>query len=143
MNRENTVLFFKDLYKTLSAIPPKDAGILMTALFAEANGEQPVLKGSKIAEALFPMAADQMRRLEEYRSKQAAKRSKKEQSGTSTEQNRTNKEQNGSPYPYPSPSPLYIGRNQKVQKAFGFSTERTNVNYDDIVRERVRKEAEE
>ena len=147
MNREATVLFFKDLYKTLKALPPKDAGILMTALFAVANYDSPDLKGSKLAEAVFPIAVDQMNRLEEYRSKQAAKRNKKEQSGTNTEQKRTNAEQNGSPYPYPSPYPdIYKGvqRNPKIQKSMGFSTERTDVDYNEIAaRLRAEREAAE
>ena len=79
-NIESTVCFFKDLYKTLTAISKEDAGILMTALFAEANGEEPDFCGSVIASALFPMASDQMRRLEEFRKKKA-NRSKREQNG--------------------------------------------------------------
>lgn len=138
-NIESTVCFFKDLYKTLKAIPKEDAGILMTALFAEANGEEPDLSGSTIANALFPMASDQMRRLEEFRRKKA-NRSKQEQNGA----NGSKTEHRVAPYPYPNPYPdIYNGvqRNAKVQKAMGFSTERTDVNYNDIAKA-IREERE-
>ena len=139
-NIESTVCFFKDLYKTLTAISKEDAGILMTALFAEANGEEPDFCGSVIASALYPMASDQMRRLEEYRRKKA-NRSKTEQNGA----NRSKTEQTVAPYPYPNPYPdIYTGvqRNPKVQKAMGFSTERTDVNYNEIIAQRMREERE-
>lgn len=117
MNRESTVLFFKDLYKTLKVLPDEEAGVLMRALFAVANKEDPVLPKGSMAAAVYPLALDQMERLEEYRNKQAQKRisrnqteskeeqtrNKTEQTGNKTEQNGTNEEQNGSPYPCPYP----------------------------------------
>lgn len=127
MNREETVLFFKDIYRTLQAIPDADAGILMRALFAIANGEAPDLSGSVIAAGIFPIAADQMKRLEEYRRKQAAKRNKREQNGT-------NAEQNGSPYPYPYPRPNNITRNPKIH---GFANERDDVDRNALMWENI------
>ena len=117
--RETTVLFFKDIYKTLKVLPDAEAGLLMRALFAVANKENPVLPEGSMAAAVFPLAIDQMERLEEYRNKQAQKRigrnqtgskeeqtgNKTEQNGTDEEQNGTDEEQNGSPYPYPCPCP--------------------------------------
>lgn len=129
-NIESTVCFFKDLYKTLKNIPKEDAGILMTALFAEANGETPDFCGSALASALFPMASDQMLRLEAYRKKKA-NRNKLEQTGA----NGSKTEQTVAPYPSPYPSPVYIGRNKKVQNAFGFSTERTDVDYNELAKQ--------
>lgn len=134
-NIESTVCFFRDLYKTLTAISKEDAGILMTALFAEANGEEPDFCGSVIVSALFPMASDQMRRLEEFRRKKA-NRSKQEQTGA----NGSKTEQTVAPYPYPNPYPNNIYRNAKVQKAFGFSTERKDVDYNEIARQNYWKE---
>ena len=156
LNRADTVLFFKDLYKTLKGLPPKDAGILMTALFAVANNEQPDLKGSKIAEAIYPIAADQMLRLEEYRKTKAAagragglSKTKQteanvKQTEANVKQTEANAKQNEPPYPYPNPYPdIYKGvqRNPKVQKSMGFSTERTDVNYNEIAA-RIRAERE-
>lgn len=131
-NIDSTVCFFKDLYKTLTAISKEDAGILMTALFAEANGEEPDFCGSVIATALFPMASDQMRRLEDFRRKKA-NRSKTEQNGA----NGSKTEQTVAPYPYPN----NIQRNPKIQRSMGFSTERTDVDYNEIAR-RMREERE-
>lgn len=158
-NVESTVCFFKDLYKTLSAIPPKDAGILMTALFAEANGEEPDLKGSKLAEALYSMAADQMRRLEGYRKTKSEAgrkggvnsgqtRSKSKQNEADVKQTEANAKQNEPPYPFPYPSSKKdierkIDRNQKIQKAYGFGTERKNVNYNEIARQNYWKDGTE
>lgn len=146
-NRESTVLLFKDLYKTLSKISNEDAGILMKAIFAHVNGEAPDLGDSVVAGAIYPIIEDQVDRMEEYRSKQAAKRNKREQNGTRTEQKGTNAEQNGSPYPNPYPNPypdIYTGvqRNPRIQKAMGFSTERQDVNYDEIIARRMREERE-
>lgn len=109
MRRDETVLLFKDLYKTLSAIPAEDAGILMKALFAHANGLDPDgLDASPIAAALYIGLSDQMDRIEEYRNSQAAKRTKTEQTVSNDnkqEQTETNAEQITSPSPSPSPSP--------------------------------------
>ena len=133
-NIESTVCFFRDLHKTLQAISNEDAGILMKALFAHANGEEPVLDGSVIAKALYIGIADQVDRLDAFRKSKT--RSKKEQSGA----NGSKSPQTATPYPYPNPYPdIYKGvqRNAKIQKAYGFSTERKDVNYNDIVRERM------
>ena len=113
MSRESTVLFFKDLYKTLKVLPCEEAGVLMRALFAVANNEDPNLPEGSMAAAVFPLALDQMARLEEYRNKQAQRRAKtkvnqSEPEATEGEPERTEKnrtqtesEPNGSPYPYP------------------------------------------
>lgn len=118
MRRDETVLLFKDLYKTLAAISDADAGALMKALFAHANGMDPDgLDDSPIAAALYIGLSDQMDRIEEYRNSQAAKRIKSEQTETNDnklEQTETNEEQitspspspYPSPYPYPDPSPM-------------------------------------
>ena len=120
MRRDETVLLFKDLYKTLAAISNEDAGALMKALFAHANGLDPGgLDDSPIAAALYIGLSDQMDRIEEYRNSQAAKRIKSEQTETNDnklEQTETNEEQitspspspspYPSPYPYPDPSPM-------------------------------------
>lgn len=102
-NVDSTVCFFKDLHKTLSAMSDRDAGILMKALFAHANGEEAIgLNKAPIAAALYIGQADQMDRLNEYRRKKASgNKSKKEQSdpepeqsGSKTEQTETKAEQN-------------------------------------------------
>ena len=116
VRRDETVLFFKDIYKTLAAISDADAGALMKALFAHANGLDPEgLDSSPVAAALYIGMSDQMDRIEEYRNGQAAKRIKLEQTETNDnklEQTETDEEQitspspSPSPYPYPDPSPM-------------------------------------
>lgn len=137
-NIETTVCFFRDLFKTLDAIPDADAGILMKALFAHANGLEPDLKDSVIAKALYIGLADQVDRLDNFRKSKT--RSKKEQNGA----NGSKSPHSATPYPYPNPYPnIYTGvqRNAKVQKAMGFSTERTDTDYNEIAR-RMREERE-
>lgn len=137
-NIETTVCFFRDLFKTLEAIPDEDAGILMKALFAHANGLEPDLKDSVIAKALYIGLADQVDRLDNFRKSKT--RSKKEQNGA----NGSKSPHSATPYPYPNPYPnIYTGvqRNAKVQKAMGFSTERTDVDYNEIAK-RMREERE-
>lgn len=136
-NIETTVCFFRDLFKTLEAIPDEDAGILMKALFAHANGLEPDLKDSVIAKALYIGIADQVDRLDQFRKSKT--RSKKEQSGA----NESKSPHSATPYPYPNPYPNNIYRNAKVQKAFGFSTERKDVDYNEIARQNYWKEGAE
>lgn len=155
-NIESTVCFFRDLHKTLQAISNEDAGILMKALFAHANGEEPVLDGSVIAKALYIGIADQVDRLDAFRKskKDAGRlggimsgqtRSKMKQNEANVKQTEakwSNAEQNEPPYPNPYPD-IYKGiqRNPKVQRSMGFSTERTDVDYNEIAR-RMREERE-
>ena len=134
-NIESTVCFFRDLWKTLDAIPDEDAGILMRALFAHANGMEPDLKDSVIAKALYIGIADQVDRLDQFRKSKT--RSKKEQSGA----NESKSPHSSTPYPYPNPYPNNIQRNPKIQLSMGFSTERTDVDYNEIAR-RMREERE-
>lgn len=151
MTIESTVCFFRDLFKTLDAIPDADAGILMKAVFAHANGQEPDFKDSALAKALYIGIADQVDRLDQFRkTKQDAGRRGGIASGqtrSKTKQNeaeRSNAKQNEPPYPYPNPYPdIYKGiqRNAKVQRSMGFSTERTDVDYNEIAR-RMREERE-
>ena len=136
-NIESTVCFFRDLWKTLDAIPDEDAGILMRALFAHANGMEPDLKDSVIAKALYIGIADQVDRLDQFRKSKT--RSKKEQKGA----NESKPPHSSTPYPYPNPYPNNISRNPKIQRSMGFSTERKDVDYNEIFRQNFWKEGAE
>ena len=105
IERESTVLFFKDLYKTLAVISDEDAGILMKALFAHANDMDPEgLEESPIATALYIGIADQLDRLAAYRSMKAdAGRAGGQKS--KPKQTEADVKQTEPPYPYPSPYP--------------------------------------
>jgi len=120
IERESTVLFFKDLYKTLSVLSDADAGILMKALFAHANGlEHEGLEKSPMANLAYIGAADQMDRLENYRKNKAesgrvggskpkqtkANESKVKQTKANESEPERTEPPYPSPYPYPNPSP--------------------------------------
>lgn len=135
IERESTVLFFRDLHKTLRTLSDEDAGILMKALFAHANKTEPEgLEKSPIAAALYIGISDQIDRLEEYRAKKAisgkiggskpkqneANGSKTKQTEANGKQNRSKPEQSEPPYPSPSPypSPLYPSSHEEGGKRF-------------------------
>lgn len=133
---ESTVCFFRDLHKTLQALPDVDAGILMKALFAHANGDEPALEGSPIAQVLFIGISDQMDRLDAYRrskSRGGANRSKQEQTGA----NGCKPEHNGAPYtyPFPYPNPVYKTRAREKKDERG-------IDYEAAAREIFVKEAQ-
>lgn len=107
MKRAETIILFKDLHKTLAAISNEDAGALMKALFAHANGLDPdSLDNYPIAAALYIGLADQIDRIEEYRAGQATKRNKIEQTGTNDNKQEQSASPSPSPYPCPDPYPM-------------------------------------
>lgn len=119
--RDETVIFFKDMARTLNRLSDEEAGVLMKALFAYANGESTeCLERSDRADILFTVFSDQMDRMEEYRNKQASKRTKQEQNETNdnkVEQNETNDNKaeqttSPSPSPYPNPNPYPVDDSQ-------------------------------
>lgn len=134
-NNDTTVLFFKDLYKTLKAMPSDAAGVFMTALFAVANGEEPDLS-NPIAAGAFHLALDQMLRLEEHRKGKSAAgkagglksgeaRNETKQNEADAKQSEANAKQNEadtkqseppipSPYPTPSPDPSPVNKQPSV-----------------------------
>lgn len=114
MTKESTVLMFKDIRRTLEALPDADAGILMKALFAHADGLEPEgLEKSPLASLVYPILEDQMDRLAEYRQAKAeagrAGGIKSGQVRSKTKQNEANAKQSEPPYPspYPYPSRIY------------------------------------
>lgn len=126
---ETTICFFRDLYKTLQALPDEEAGILMKALFAHANGEEPDLR-TPMAKVLYIGIADQMDRLDEYRRKKTrGAGSKAEQKGA----NGSKTEQTAAPYPYPTPYPYPVIKN-------GGKKDERGIDYDAAAREMFVKE---
>ena len=116
MTKESTVMMFKDIRRTLEALPDADAWILMKALFAHADGLEPEgLEKSPLASLVYPILEDQMDRLAEYRqSKAEAGRAggiKSGQTRSKTKQNEANAKQSEPPYPSPSPYPYPVIKN--------------------------------
>ena len=105
---DKTVCFFLDLDKTLSRMSDEDAGILMKALFAHANGREPDLR-SDLVEIVYPIVEDQMDRLADFRRSKVRSRKEqttaKESKPPQTAANGSKTEQTPTPYPYPYPYP--------------------------------------
>ena len=154
----DTVAFFKTLRETLESLNDKDAGRLMKCLFAYDDGEDPdMAKASPVVKAIFPLVAEPLDRLTKMRMNKARpqtnrKRTANEpQTDSNADQTESKADQTDRIGAYHNHNhnhilnhPSYegnIGRNPKVQKAFGFSTERTDGDYDEIAR-RLREERE-
>lgn len=141
------ILLLIDSMEAIKDLPDREAGALIKALIKHTDGEDPE-KLPSMAKALYPLIRGQVERMADIRDKraEAGRRGGKanaKQNGSKTE---ANAKQNGSPVPVPVPlerdtERSMLQRSKKVQNAFGFSTERTDVNYDEIAR-RLREERE-
>jgi hypothetical protein len=142
------ILLLVDSMEAIKDLPDRDAGALIKALIKHTDGEDPE-KLPSMAKALYPLIRGQVERMADIRDKraEAGRRGGKanaKQNGSKTE---ANAKQNGSPVPVPVPLERDTERNRvqrskKVQNAFGFSTERPDVNYDEIIAQRMREERE-
>lgn len=142
------ILLLVDSMEAIKDLPDRDAGALIKALIKHTDGEEPE-KLPSMAKALYPLIRGQVERMADIRDKraEAGRRGGKanaKQNGSKTE---ANAKQNGSPVPVPVPlerdtERSRVQRSKKVQNAFGFSTERPDVNYDEIIARRLREERE-
>lgn len=142
------LLLLVDSMEAIKDLPDREAGALIKALIKHTDGEDPE-KLPSMAKALYPLIRGQVERMADIRDKraEAGRRGGKanaKQNGSKTE---ANAKQNGSPVPLPVPlerdtERSMAQRSKKVQSAFGFSTERTDVNYDEIIAQRIREERE-
>lgn len=142
------ILLLVDSMEAIKDLPDRDAGALIKALIKHTDGEDPE-KLPSMAKALYPLIRGQVERMADIRGKraEAGRRGGKanaKQNGSKTE---ANAKQNGSPVPVPVPlerdtERSGVQRSKKVQNAFGFSTERPDVNYDEIIARRLREERE-
>lgn len=144
----DTVAFFKTLRGTLESMSDKDAGRLMKCLFAYDDGESPDLtKASPVVKAIFPLVAEPLDRLTRMRMNKVRPQTNRKQTANEPQTDLTSDQTDriGAYHNHNHNHPSYegnIGRNPKVQKAFGFSTERQDVNYDEIIARRLREERE-
>lgn len=142
------LLLLVDSMEAIKDLPDREAGALIKALIKHTDGEDPE-KLPSMAKALYPLIRGQVERMADIRDKraEAGRRGGKanaKQNGSKTE---ANAKQNGSPVPVPVPlerdtERSRVQRSKKVQSAFGFSTERQDVNYDEIIARRLREERE-
>ena len=131
------ILLLVDSMEAIKDLPDREAGALIKALIKHTDGEDPE-KLPSMAKALYPLIRGQVERMADIRDKRAE---------AGRRGGKANAKQNGSPVPVPVPlerdtERSRVQRSKKVQNAFGFSTERTDVNYDEIVARRMREERE-
>lgn len=141
----DTIAFFKNVRETLDSMSDEDAGALMKALFAHDDGEEPDLSGkSAVVRVGYLLIAEATDRL-------TAKRMSKVRKPTANEPQTNRKQTANAPQNaahnhslnlnHPSVEGI-IGRNPKIQKAYGFSTERPDVNYDEVAKQNYWRDAE-
>lgn len=144
------IILLVDSLNAMKELPDKDAGALIKAIIRHVDGEEPE-RLPKMAAALYPLIRGQVDRISDIHEKRvdAGRRggeAKAKQNGSKTV---ANAKQSSTPLPLPLPLPerdtekATLQRSKKIQNAYGFSTERPDVNYDDIIRERLRKERAE
>ena len=138
----DTIAFFKTLRETLDSLSDQDAGRLMKILFAYDDGEEPDLSDvSPVVRAIFPLVAEPLDRLTKIRMSKVRPQTNRKSTANLPQTNRKDAAHNHS-LNHPSIDG-YIARSARVQRAYGFSTERNDVNYDEIVRNRLREEGAE
>lgn len=134
-----TIAFFKNLRPTLDELSDEEAGALMKALFAFDDGEVPDLTGkSTTVKALFPLVAETLDRLTKNRMSKVRPQTDRKSPANAPQIDRKSPAHNHN-HNHPSIEG-YIGRNKKVQSAFGFSTERTDVDYNELAKQNYWKE---
>lgn len=98
------------------------------------------------AALVYPFIKGQVERLSEIHEKRARAGALGGRPKANGKQTKSKQEANGkqteSPYHTIPNHTKNISRNARIQKAFGFSTERQDVNYDEIIAQRMREERE-
>ena len=144
------IILLVDSMEAMKDLPDREAGALIKALIKHTTGEEPV-KLPTMANALYPLIRGQVDRMADIREKRAdaGRRGGEAKAKQNSSKSVANAKQSCSPVPVPLPVPerdiekATLQRSKKIQNAYGFSTERPDVNYDDIIRERLRKERAE
>lgn len=134
-----TIAFFKNLRPTLDELSDEDAGALMKALFAFDDGDVPDLTGkSTTVKALFPLVAETLDRLTKNRMSKVRPQTDRKSTANAPQIDRKSTAHNHS-HNHPS-NEGYISRSARVQRSMGFSTERQDVNYDELVKQNLWRE---
>lgn len=139
----NGIILLDESADAIASMSDEQAGKIVKALL-----RREVPQGlSEGAALVYPFIKGQVERLEELHEKKSRAGSmggRPKANGKQTEsKEKANGKQTESPYhTIPNHTIPSISRNAKVQKAFGFSTERPDVNYDEIIARRLREERE-
>ena len=140
----NGIVLLEESTDVILKLPDKEAGALIKAVI---RGESEKLPPK--ADLVFPMIMGQVERMRALSEKNTANgkkggRPKKNQTETQTKPaENPNETQVKAPYQYQHQyqNDISIGRNPKIQRTYGFSTERVGVNYNEIAK-RLREERE-
>ena len=141
----NGIVLLEESTEVIEKLPDKDAGALIKAII-KGNGEGL----PKMAAIVFPIIMGQVERMRALSDKNRENgkkggRPKQNPNETQIKPNENPNETQIKPtqkpqHQYHTNTNIYT-RNPKIQRAYGFSTERTDVDYNEIAR-RMREERE-
>lgn len=146
------IILLEESLEAIRAMPDKDAGALIKALIKHNEGEEPETLPT-MAKALYPLIKGQVDRINALNKKNRENgkkggRPKK----TQTKPNENPNETQTKPNPNPDNDndndieKIYkkepLKRNPKIQRAFGFSTERTDVDYNELFMKKWKEQEE-
>ena len=141
------IVLLSDSLEAIKEMADKDAGALIKAIIQHTEGKEPE-RLPKNAAMIYPLIRGQVDRMADIHQKRSdagriGGKANAKQNGSKTE---ANAKQNGSPLPLPIPiqrdiEKVGLQRSKRIADAYGFSTERTDVNYDEITK-RLREEQE-
>lgn len=136
----NGIVLLEESIEVIEKLPDKDAGALIKAIIKGSGDGLP-----KMAALVYPIImgqVDRMRALSDKNRENGKKGGRPRKNPTETQTKPTeNPSETQIKTPYQNHTNT-IYRNPKIQKAFGFSTERANVNYNEIAA-RLREERAE
>lgn len=146
------IILLGESLEAIKAMPDKDAGALLKALIKHMEGEEPD-RLPAMANMLYPLIKGQVDRINALNKKNRENgkkggRPKKTQTEPKENPNITQMKPNTNPDNDNDNDieKIYkkepMKRNPKIQKAYGFSTERTDIDYNEIVRKKWEEAAE-
>lgn len=140
----NGIVLLEESTAVIEQLPDKDAGALIKALIRGDGKGLP-----KMAAIVFPIIMGQVERMRALSDKNRENGKKGGRPRKNPDETQTKPTENPNeteiktPYQYHTNTNTNIYRNPKIQKAYGFSTERTDTNYNEIVAARLREERAE
>lgn len=138
----NGIILLDESADAIASMSDEQAGKIVKALLRR-EAPQGLSEGAAL---VYPFIKGQVERLEELHEKKSragAMGGRPKANGKQTEsKEKADGKQTESPYHTIPNHTKNISRNARIQKAFGFSTERQDVDYDEIIARRMREERE-
>ena len=135
----NGIVLLDESLEVIQKLPDKDAGALIKAVI-KGNGDKLPAK----ADLVFPIIMGQVERMRSLSAKNTenGKKGGRPKKNPDETQIKPTQNPNENPNTNTKTNPnIYITRNPKIQARYGFSTERTDVDYNEIARQ-IREAAE-